>query len=254
MRRECQVLRVFTRDEIGGNHLGLITNVDGLTTERMQAIASDLGFSETIFCDLAGDVPTARIFTPGAELPFAGHPLVGLGWALNDLRPGTVDRIRCGIGEVEVSREEGETWVRAPGDQPVERIDPPPLDGEVAVSVSMPIPYLVIRFSSPRQIADMVPPPISFGEVFVWAWEDPGHVVKARFFAGEVGVSEDPATGSAAVALAAYLRTSGQPEGRLVIHQGDEIGHPSTIRLRWDEASSSFGGTVVRDEVRVLES
>jgi predicted PhzF superfamily epimerase YddE/YHI9 len=253
MSRECQILRVFTRGGAGGNHLGVVTDLSGLTAEIMQAGAADLGFSETIFCDVSGEVPVARIFTPGAELPFAGHPLVGLGWALNDFHPGSVDRIRCGIGEVGVSREEGETWIQAPGDQPVEAIDPPPLGGEVAVSVSMPIPYLVIRLSSSRQVVEMVPPPISFGEVFVWAWEDPGHVVKARFFAGEVGVPEDPATGSAAVALAAYLRTAGQGEGRLVIHQGDEIGHPSTIQLRWDADFSSIGGTVVRDEIRKLD-
>lgn len=254
MSRECQVLRVFTRNELGGNYLGVVTDLAGLTTQSMQAIAADLGFPETIFCDVSGEVPVARIFTPGAELPFAVHPLVGLGWALNDFHPGGVEWIRCGIGEVAVSREDGETWIQAPGDQPVEAIDPVPLDGEVAVSVSMPIPYLLIRLSSSRQVAEMVPPPSSFGEVFVWAWEDPGRVVRARFFAPDFGVPEDPAPGSAAVALATHLRATGQPEGRLVIHQGDEIGHPSTIQLRWDEASSSIGGTVVRDEVRELDS
>jgi len=253
MSRECQVLRVFTRNELGGNFLGVITDLAGLTPDTMQAIASDLGFSETIFCDVSGEVPSARIFTPHVELPFAGHPLVGLGWALNDFHPGGVDRIRCGIGEVEVTREDGETWIQAPGDQPVEAIDPPPLDAEVAASVSMPIPYLLVQLFSSRQVAEMVAPPPSFGAVFAWAWEDPGQVVKARFFAGDVGVPEDPATGSAAVALAAFLRTVGRAEGRLVIHQGDEIGHPSTIQLRWDGASSSIGGTVVRDEVRELD-
>ncbi len=253
MSRECQVLRVFTRSELGGNHLGVVTDVSGLTTGRMQAVAAKLGFSETIFCDVSGEVPVARIFTPGTELLFAGHPLVGLGWVLNDFHPGGVERIRCGTGEVVVSREDGETWIQTAGDQPVEVIDPVPLDGEVAVSVSMPIPYLVIRLSSSRQVAEMVPPPISFGEVLVWAWEDPERVVKARFFAAELGVPEDPATGSAAVALAAHLRAAGQSQGRLVIHQGDEIGHPSTIQLRWDEGFSSMGGTVVRDEVRDLD-
>ena len=248
MSRQCQILRVFTRDGVGGNHLGVVTDLNGLTTEMMQAIAVDLGFSETIFCDLSGEVPVARIFTPGTELPFAGHPLVGLGWAL---RP--VERIRYKVGEAQVSSEGGVTWIQASGDQPVEVIDSPPLGGEVAVSVSMPIPYLVIRFSSPRQVADLVPPPVSLGEVYVWAWEEPGRVIKARFFAGEVGVPEDPATGSAAVALAAHLRTAGQISGRLTIHQGEEIGHPSTIQLRWDEVSSSIGGTVVRDEVRELD-
>ena len=253
MSRECQILRVFTRDQDGGNHLGVVTDVAGLSTEDMQAIAADLGFSETIFCDLEGDVPTARIFTPAIEMPFAGHPLVGLAWALQDLLDGPVSTIRCQVGDVEVSTEGVAIWIKASGGQPVEQVDPPPLDGDLAVSVSMPIPYLLVRLSSARAVADMVPPPVSFGEVLVWAWEDPGRVVKARFFAGELAVPEDPATGSAAVALAAHLRHAGQDEGRLVIHQGDEIGHPSTIQLRWDQDTASIGGTVVRDEVRTID-
>jgi hypothetical protein len=154
---------------------------------------------------------------------------------------------------ITINFEGPQTWIEGAGNQTVVPIDDPPLGGEVAASVAMPIPYMVIQFSSPRQIAELVPPPASLGEVFVWAWEDSGRVAKARFFADEAGVPEDPATGSAAFALAAYFRSIGQPEGRLVIHQGDEIGHPSTIRLRWDPVNSSIGGTVVRDEVRILD-
>jgi trans-2,3-dihydro-3-hydroxyanthranilate isomerase len=253
MPRQCQILRVFTREEDGGNHLGVVTDLTGLTPEMMQGIATDLAYSETIFCDLTGDIPSARIFTPGIEMPFAGHPLVGLAWHLADTLSDPVDRIRYQVGEARVTYEGQQTWIEARGDQPVEAIDTAPLGGEVAASVAMPIPYMVIQFSSPRQIAELVPPPASLGDVFVWAWEDPARVAKARFFADEAGVPEDPATGSAAFALAAYFRSIGQPEGRLVIHQGDEIGHPSTIRLRWDPVNSSIGGTVVRDEVRILD-
>jgi predicted PhzF superfamily epimerase YddE/YHI9 len=253
MARQCQILRVFTREESGGNHLGVVTDLAGLTPEMMQAIATDLGFSETIFCDLAGDVPTARIFTPATELPFAGHPLVGLGWALNDTLPYPVDRIRYQVDEARVTFEGLQTWIEAKGDQPVEAIDDPPLGAEVAVTVLMPVPYMVAQFSSPRQIAELVPPPSSLGDVYVWAWEDPGRVAKVRFFADEAGVPEDPATGSGAFALASYFRSIGQAIGSIVIHQGDEIGHPSTVRLRWDEANSSIGGTVIRDEVRLLD-
>lgn len=254
MARQCQILRVFTREESGGNHLGVVTDLTGLTSEGMQAIATDLGYSETIFCDLTGDVPMARIFTPATELPFAGHPLVGLGWYLNDVLPDPVDRIHYQVDEARITSEGPVTWIEAKGGQPVESIDPPPLGGEVAVSVLMPIPYMVIQFMAPRQIAELVPPPSSLGDVYVWAWEDPGRVAKVRFFADEAGVPEDPATGSAAFALASYFRSIGQPDGSIVIHQGDEIGHPSTVRLRWDEANSSIGGTVVRDEVRLLDS
>ena len=76
--RHCYVLRVFTRGGEGGNHLGVVTDTTGLADVTMQAIATALGFSETIFIDwrAVGD-PRVRIFTPAAELAFAGHPLVG---------------------------------------------------------------------------------------------------------------------------------------------------------------------------------
>ena len=88
MPRPCLVIRVFTRDGKGGNHLGVVTELEGLDTAKMQLIANDLGFSETVFIDQhAGDVPRVRIFTPELELPFAGHPLLQGGeWRVLRLR------------------------------------------------------------------------------------------------------------------------------------------------------------------------
>ncbi|MCJ7725699.1 MAG: PhzF family phenazine biosynthesis protein, partial [Acidimicrobiia bacterium] len=80
-----------------------------------------------------------------------------------------------------------------------------------------------------------------------------GDRVKARFFAAGLGVPEDPATGSAAAALAAVLAFEGESEGRLSIDQGDEIGHPSTIELAWTPDAASLGGTVRSDGERRLE-
>ena len=92
MARHCYVLRVFTRGDEGGNHLGVVTDSTSLTTESMQAIAVDLGFSETIFLEWnEGEIPHVRIFTPGAEMAFAGHPLVGMAWTLKQLGPGHPD-------------------------------------------------------------------------------------------------------------------------------------------------------------------
>ena len=103
MSSTCHVLRVFTRGELGGNHLGVVTDLTGLDSDSMQTIATELGFSETTFVDTdVGDVPFVRIFTPSMEIPFAGHPLVGTAWVLRTLGPGVGDRLRCGIGEVGV--------------------------------------------------------------------------------------------------------------------------------------------------------
>ena len=259
MPRHCYVLRVFTQGDVGGNHLGVVTDVTGLDDAAMQSIATSLGFSETVFLDWrAGGVPHARIFTPGQELPFAGHPLVGAAWLLLRMGPGGPDRLACGIGEVGI-RQEGElVWVDAPGDQPVEMLPELDLGGwaeaEEAGVVSLPRRYLVARLASPEEVAAVSPQavPTRWGEVLVWAWEEPEQAVKARFFAPELAVPEDPATGSAAVALAAYLRRRGFPSGWLEVHQGAEMGSPSTIRLQWDDAGTSIGGTVRRDEVREL--
>ena len=78
--------------------------------------------------------------------------------------------------------------------------------------------------------------------------------VHSRFFAPAGGVDEDPATGSAAVALAEVLATEGEPTGAVVIFQGAEMGHPSTIQMKWDHTTVAIGGTVIRDEARFLET
>ena len=257
MPRHCYVLRVFTRGDEGGNPLGVVTDVTGLDGETMQRIATELGFSETVFVDWRyGRIPKARIFTPGRELPFAGHPLVGAGWVLLAMGPGGPDRITCGIGEVAVRRDGDTVWITPPFDQEVSA-SPKSFEGWTTPievwEVRMPIPYQVVQLATVEEVASLSAPR-GVSEVYVWAWDREDQTVKARFFATDVGVTEDPATGSAAVALAAALRHAGQRSGDIVISQGDEIGHPSTLHLRWDDRTVEVGGTVHRDEVRELET
>ena len=112
--RHCYVVRVFTVGSDGGNPLGVIPDSTGLTDDHKQAIASDLGFSETVFLDWPeGAVPVLRIFTPAVELPFAGHPLVGTAWVLNEMGPGAT-AMRIAIGDVAVVPREDAMWVTLP--------------------------------------------------------------------------------------------------------------------------------------------
>jgi predicted PhzF superfamily epimerase YddE/YHI9 len=256
MPRHCYVLRVFTRDGAGGNHLGVVTDILGLDDHKMQRLATDLGFSETIFLSwFEGNMPKARIFTPAAEIPFAGHPLVGAAWVLLNLSPLDPDWIECPIGVVGISQENYTTWVHAPADQQIREVNVD-LSAWVAaretVEVTLPLPYLMVQLDSPEAVHAAPVPSAEFGEVYLWAWEEPGRVVRSRFFASALGVPEDPATGSAAVALAMRMRWAGQVEGELTIHQGEETGYPSRILLRWDQARSAIGGTVAKDEVRFV--
>ena len=253
MARHCYVLRVFTREGKGGNHLGVVPDILGLDDQKMQRLATELGFSETIYLSwFEGKVPRARIFTPAAEIPFAGHPLVGAAWLLLNLSPMDPDGIDCAIGPVEIHQENRTTWVERPG-RIVAREVEVQLSAPEAVEVELPQPYLLLQLPSPGEVAAAPRPSIpGHDEVYLWAWEEEGRTVRARFFAPSFGVPEDPATGSAAVALAARMRLRGIEQGELTINQGEEMGHPSRIHLRWREDATAIGGTVVRDETRFV--
>lgn len=267
MPRHCYVLRVFTRGDEGGNHLGVVTDATSLTAESMQAIALELGYSETIFLEWEeGEIPRVRIFTPGAELPFAGHPLVGMAWMLGKLGPGGISTLRCPAFEVAIRFDGERAAIDVPLEQPV-RLAPEAASLAAAVNlpepvsarwVDMPVPYLLIEAESPAAVSSATPASEASFEtsgvdmVYLYAAISP-EAVQARFFAPGHGVFEDPATGSAAVALAAALRAEGRTSGHLEIGQGSEIGHPSTINLKWNGGQASIGGTVRKDEVRWLD-
>ncbi len=258
MARPAQILRVFTDGEAGGNHLGVVADTVRLDDERMQAIATELGFSETVFIEWQmGGMPNVRIFTPVSELPFAGHPLVGAAWLLLRPGPGGVDRVTCGVGEVKIAAEGDQVWIEPPFDQPVRPLETPLSQGWCsparAWEVEMPLTYSVWQMETPDQVGALGPPPADLGMTMVWAWESSPDRVRARFFAPGLGVVEDPATGSAAVALAAVLRREGMAAGRLRISQGREMGRPSRIDLSWEGSRCRVGGTVIRDGVREME-
>ena len=263
--RHCYVLRVFTRGDDGGNHLGVVTDVTGLPGKAMQEIATENGFSETVFIDWrTGGTPSVRIFTPAQELPFAGHPLVGAAWVLGMIGPGTADRMSCGVGEIPFRSDGDLVWVDTPM---VDSVRVAAEAESIAVAArlpepvgawwaDMPLPYLVIEAVSGLAVASADPDL----EVLVDQGVDMCYLVarssegfKVRFFAPTAGVPEDPATGSAAAALAAVRRFAGEASGSLIVSQGDEIGWPSTIQVEWDHSRASLGGTVRRDEVRTLE-
>ena len=254
--RHCYVLRVFTKDGEGGNHLGVVPDVTGLTRDGMQSIAADLGFSETVFLDWReGGNPTARIFTPARELPFAGHPLVGAAWVLTRIGPGGPDCIECQVGDVSIENIGDATWIQPPFGQPVSSVSGEFGGGTTQIhasEVAMPLPYRVIELVSPDEVSAAVPTGTE-EMVYVWAWEEPDSRIRSRFFAGGHGIVEDPATGSAAVAFAASMTARGITSGEVVIHQGAEIGHPSEIYLTWDGPHVRLGGRVAHDEVRVLD-
>jgi len=185
------VVRVFT-DDAGshGNELGIVGDSE-LTAGREQVIAAQLGFSETVFIEsvTAQTAPTAaakiRIFTPAAELPFAGHPSVGTAWWLRQ-QDTPVDVLVEKAGDVAV-RYDGElSWISG--------------KAEWAPAFEwMPLPH-------PNDVAVLDPADFTTGHHYSYAWiDESAGALRSRMFAPALGVPEDEATGSAAVAVTTRL-------------------------------------------------
>lgn len=249
---------MFTRGDQGGNHLGVVNDVVGVSDDQKQAIALDLGFSETIFVDWtdATREPVVRIFTPVEELPFAGHPLVGAAWVLGRLGPERVQGLTTNVGRVACSTSGAgaSVTVSIPIDvvhddvnEVAERANMPP--PQRSLRLALPKSYLMAQYGTFEDVAQLEPAMDALDVFGFTAFAREGQVVKARFFAPASGVPEDPATGSAAVALARTFGIWGESEGGVTINQGDEIGHPSTISLAWTPHATTIGGTVRREGV-----
>lgn len=224
---DVHIVRVFT-DAHGlfGNNLGVVLDAADLDAAAGQKLASDLRFSEVVFVD---DVEQARlrIFTPAAELPLAGHPLVGTAWLLSRLTGRDVPTLRPQkAAEVPTWSEDGRVWVRG-------RIADAPDWGLVEVADEAAVETLA------------VPPGPEYRRHQFWAWiDEPNGVMRARVFAADSGVEEDEATGSAAMRQVGALRRP------LVIRQGwgsEILARPAQV-----EGWAEIGGRVAGDGMRTV--
>ncbi|MFZ5609920.1 MAG: PhzF family phenazine biosynthesis protein [Pseudomonadota bacterium] len=263
---------VFTHAPFGGNPLAVVLDAQGLRDDEMQAIAREFNYSETTFV-LPPQNPShaarVRIFTPVAELPFAGHPNVGTAVVLAQLgRLGDAEDVvfeeKAGLVPMHITRD-GARVVGATLTAPVA----PQLGAEVAASeiaqaLGLPTAAVSTRRHPPRlasagvffliaELADLQAlgaaqmPPSSFMSesestgLFLYAATAGEADFRARMFAPGHGVPEDPATGSAVAALAGLLGLLAEGEGTYAwtIDQGVEMGRPSRLNAT---ATRDHGG------------
>ena len=225
---EVTVLRVFT-DSQGrfGNPLGVIDS-SAVPADQRQRIASDLGFSETVFVEApkpGSCTAHAHIFTPETELPFAGHPTVGVAWWLRQ-RGTPVHTLQVPAGIVQVRYPDRETAAVVARSEWAPEFAIHDLDSAAEVESATPTDY-------PDDVAH-----------YVWAWLDADNGrLRSRVFAANLGVIEDEATGSAAVRMTDYLNQD------LTITQG----RGSQILTTWNpEGWVTVAGRVVIDQTRHL--
>jgi trans-2,3-dihydro-3-hydroxyanthranilate isomerase len=270
MNLDYCTLDVFTDRRFGGNPLAVVLDAQRLDDATMQAIAREFNYSETTFVlppTNASHTARVRIFTPGGELPFAGHPTVGTAFAL-----AALGRIAAGERDIVFDELIGPVPVRLDRDaagavhrctlttaQPSEHLETLDDADGIAAMLSLPpgavtsapevwscgVPFLVVPLASGgalslaqldarrwRTLLDgrttqMVYPVARLGDT---RW-------RVRMFAPGLGVGEDPATGSAAAALAGWLaRTvTGDGDRSWQIEQGEAVGRPSLIELTYKQ-------------------
>jgi len=291
MKLNFVTVDVFTNRQFGGNPLAVVTNAEGLSTERMQGIAAEFNLSETTFVlppEDSAHAAQVRIFTPKAELPFAGHPSVGTAYVLARAgesygRKISGDRIAfemiAGIVDIGITREAGHvvaTRLTAPqplslGEEvPVETIAAAcslkPSDFKMSVHrprvASCGTPFMFAELTSREALASAAPRPEAFARDFSRGKATGVHLyvqasegakledcdIQSRMFAPLHGISEDPATGSAAVALIGLLAHV-RPERDLVlsktIGQGFDMGRPSILEASADKKAGQVTATHV---------
>ncbi|UCD19305.1 MAG: PhzF family phenazine biosynthesis protein [candidate division WOR-3 bacterium] len=264
MKKECIFIDVFTDTAYAGNQLAVFPDGGGLTVDQMQRLANEINYSETTFIfesERSESDFDIRIFTPGSELPFAGHPTLGTAFAimeLFDLGKGGRDSLRLGtkVGAILLQKQGRILWMTQ--NQPeffdqhtdTERIaglvdlSPDDISSDLPVEeVSTGNRVLIIPVNTldamgrakgnatnlGRYLKDVAGP-----YLFSLETTRADTAVHTRFFAPHLGIMEDPATGSAAGPLVGYLlkhnvfgaRFEGENE------QGVEMGRRSRILMR----------------------
>ncbi len=272
----CHVARVFTRNGKSGNKLGVVTETAGLAAADMQAIAARLGFSETsfVFFDTKKGDYRVRFFTPEKEIPFAGHPTIGTLFVLRAL--GLVKKGKAFVQVIGPRRVPLE--VAADGVIWMEQGKPSfasgcargiaasllgAHEGEVAnepMAVSTGLPIMLIHLQNRRaltraRILNAVYQSVfkKHGTACIMPFAIDKGQVYSRMFAPNLGIAEDPATGSAAGPLAAYLThmarvAPNEKELRLDILQrggAKSLLYARVALRRGEPAAVSVGGRCV---------
>jgi len=274
------VADVFTDTALEGNAVAVFTDARELEGGAMQRLARETNLSESVFVLPAEGDGNARIriFTPTAELPFAGHPVLGTAFVLAGPMQLATIVLECGAGPVPVDLERDESGRIVFGrmTQPIPKIEPFDREAELLAALGLerseaPVeryengPVFVLVVLPSRDAVAALQPDMralrAFGNVGFSCTAGDGTRWKTRMFAPAFGVDEDPATGSAAGPVACHLARHGLTAwgDEIVLEQGAEIGRPSVLFARAEGSEGlidrvTVGGravTVARGEFRL---
>ena len=268
MQRRYLELDVFTTTSLSGNPLAVVLDGTGLSTDEMQRFANWTNFSETTFL-LPAEHPDAdyrvRIFTPGTELPFAGHPTLGSCHAWRSMgsaskQPGVVMQ-ECGVGLVPIAVDAvGRLAFAAPAllrGGPVDPADLAAVAATLGIESSLVVDaqwidngpgWLGVLLPSAADVLALQPEPRCEFAIGVFGAYDPEHhaAYEVRAFFPERGVMmEDPVTGSLNASGAQWLVATGRFTPPYVASQGLAMGRTGTVTVTADDDGAIWiGGDV----------
>ncbi|KAB1197077.1 MULTISPECIES: PhzF family phenazine biosynthesis protein [Haloferax] len=278
-RRRALLVDAFTTEPLSGNAAGVVPDADGLDAEQMRAIAAELGASETAFvCSSASADRRIRYFTPTQEVDLCGHATIAAHAHLaadQAIEPGS-HTLETNVGTLDIEIGElGEVWMTQ--DAPTVR----PLDVEYErvaellgidvaalqdVGADLPIalastgvPFVLVPVNFLEHLSAAAPDVDGIAEfasehdaagIYAFTFDaiDRDSTLHARCFAPGVGITEDPATGTASGACGAYLRQTGAFDSvpdELRFEQGHFVDRPSLVRVTVDE-QIRVGGRAVQ--------
>jgi trans-2,3-dihydro-3-hydroxyanthranilate isomerase len=274
---------VFTGIRFGGNQLAVVPDARGIPEESLLPIAREFNYSETTFvypAEREGHTRRVRIFTPGGEVPFAGHPTIGTAVVL-----AATGEIALADGEARIVFEEnvgpvpvvirgvhaGGGWAQLSAARMPEIGPPVPSRGTLAKmlglntddimatserpqAVSCGLPFLIVPLTSVEAVSRSRVSVERWEETLANAWasmiwvyaadpEGGERHYRARMYAPGISVPEDPATGSAAVTFAGYLAARSRVRGGTLawtVDQGIEMGRPSRLAIEADKADGAI--------------
>ena len=289
--RRALLVDAFTTDPLAGNPAGVVPDADGLADDQLQAIAAELGASETAFVLESDDADhRLRFFTPTTEVDLCGHATVAAHAWLAET--GRLDdgsyTVETDAGAVAVEIDSGTVWLsQRPAEVEAVELDYERLATALSadpatltdVGADMPLatastglPYLVVPVNFLEGLSALDPnadavaslsDELDVAGVYAFTFDTLGAetTLHARMFAPALGVDEDPVTGTAAAAVGAYLRAfdafDGELPAEVVVEQGHFIDRPGKIRVQAQADPVTVGGeaaTAFDGELSVPES
>ena len=285
MKYQFYVVDVFTDKKFEGNQLAVFPFADGISKENMQKIAREFNYSETVFISSTEDknIKNVRIFTPFSEVDFAGHPNIGAAMLLARIGEYSDEK------QIDIIFKEkvGDVLIKIYFDESIpqnaelstpklpEKRDSPSMYGiakaislnvsdfistENPLSFSCGLPFLFVSINSLEKLKQAT---LNYDQwknhisqswaqqlyLFTTETELPNSNFHARMFAPALGISEDPATGSAVAALAGYISEYMEKNDgtfTYVVEQGFEINRPSIIEMSFTQKNHKIESVKIR--------